>query len=75
MLLKVGPQKYITKIKTLDEALLFEQYVRLQSKEFLKNLIDYEHFKQHGHDLIIKVNFTWGWLRVYRTKDGDIEWY
>lgn len=58
-----------------DEKKLFEQYLKLQSKEFKEDILGYEHFEQQGHDLIIKVNFTWGWLRVYKNNSGEIEWY
>ncbi|MGO5074311.1 hypothetical protein ACTQ4K_10265 [Clostridium sporogenes] len=58
-----------------EEELLFNEYLKMQSKEFKEDLIGYESFKQLGKDVCIKVNFTWGWLRVYRTKDGRIEWY
>ncbi|MBO0555733.1 hypothetical protein EXQ37_11095 [Clostridium botulinum] len=58
-----------------SEELLFEEYLKMQSKEFKEDLIGYESFKQPGKYICIKVNFTWGWLRVYRTKDGRIEWY
>jgi len=62
-------------LNKLQGELLFRQYLELQSEEYKKDLIGYEHFEQPDHDLIIKVNFTWGWLRVYRTKGGSIEWY
>lgn len=63
------------KIQKLKEQLLFEQYIELQSKEFREDIIGYEKFKQTGKDIAIKVNFTWGWLRVYRNSDNRIEWY
>lgn len=62
-------------LEDLKEALLYMQYLELQSKEFKENINGYEKFKEHGKDVCIKVNFTWGWLRVYRTKDDQIEWY
>lgn len=59
----------------LKEALLYKSYLELQSEEWKEDILGYEHFEQPGHDAIIKVNFTWGWLRVYYTKSGEIEWY
>lgn len=53
---------------------LYEQYLKLQSKEFKSDILNYEKSTQEGHDLIIKVNFKNGsWLRVYRNKDNDSE--
>lgn len=55
---------------------LFNAYIKLQSKEFKKDILGYEKFTQEGHDLIIKVNLkNGGWLRVYKTRNGEIEWY
>lgn len=62
-------------LKDLQEKLLFGQYLEMQSKEWKEDILGYESFVQEGHDLAIKVNFTWGWLRVYYTKNGQIEWY
>lgn len=62
-------------LRDSKEALLYKCYLELQSKEFKEDILGYEHFEQPGHNLIIKVNFTWGWLRVYRTKNNEIEWY
>lgn len=59
----------------LNEALLYKCYLELQSKEWKEDILGYEKFKEPGKDISIKVNFTWGWLRVYRTKDNGIEWY
>lgn len=61
-------------LKNLQEQLLYISYLSLQSKEVLEDVIEYESFKQQGYSIAIKVNFTWGWLRVYRTPNG-IEWY
>lgn len=55
---------------------LYEQYLKLQSKEFRESILNYEKFIQSGHDLIIKINFKNGsWLRVYKNKNNQIEWY
>jgi hypothetical protein len=62
-------------LKKLNEALLYEQYLELQSKEFKENVIGYKKLTMHGKDIAIKVNFTQRWLHVYRTKDNQIEWY
>lgn len=62
-------------LKELQEQLLYLKYLELQSKEFKEDVIGYVHLEQEGHEIIIKVNFTWGWLRVYRTKNNQIEWY
>lgn len=64
-----------SKIQSLKEELLYEQYLELQSDEWKEKIIGYEHFEQEGYDVIIKVNFTWGWLRVYRNKRNELEWY
>lgn len=61
--------------KKLNEELLFREYLELQSKEFLEDLIGYEKLIMQGKDIAIKVNFKSFWLRVYRTKAGQIEWY
>lgn len=57
------------------EEILYEQYVKLQSKEWKEEIIGYKKFKETGKDVCIRVTFTWGWLRVYITKDNQIEWY
>lgn len=62
-------------LKKLNEALLYGQYLELQSKEFREDIIGYETLKMPSKCTAIKVNFTWGWLRVYRTKNSEIEWY
>lgn len=62
-------------IQKLKGQLLFEQYLELQSKEFKEDILGYEKFKEPGKDIAIKVNFKWGWLRVYRNNDNQIEWY
>ncbi|MDD3224735.1 MAG: hypothetical protein PHX70_08580 [Clostridium sp.] len=62
-------------IRKLKEQLLFEQYLKLQSNEIKEDVIGYEKFKEPGKELAIKVNLTWGWLRVYRNKNNQIEWY
>lgn len=56
--------------------LLYNEYLALQiqSSEWKKNILGYEKFIEPGHDIAIKVNFAWGWLRVYRN-NGSIEWY
>ncbi len=58
-----------------EEQLLYEQYLKLQSKELKEEIVKCESFNQLGHAIAIKVTFTWGWLRVYRTKGNGIEWY
>ena len=63
------------KIKKLKEELLFEQYLEMQSKEWKEDIINWESFNEPGKDISVKVNFTWGWLRVYRTKNNQMEWY
>lgn len=62
-------------LKKLNEELLFQQYLCLQSKVFKENITGYEKLKMQGKDVAIKVIFTWGWLHVYRNKDDSIEWY
>lgn len=62
-------------LKKINEVLLYKQYLDLQSKEFKENLIGYEELKMPGKDIAIKVNFTSFWLYVYRTENGQIEWY
>lgn len=62
-------------LKKLNEELLYREYLELQSKEFKEDLIGYEKLIMPGKDISIKVNFNWGWLRVYRTKTDQIEWY
>ena len=57
------------------EQRLYNAYLKLQSKEWIEEIIDWENFNMPGHEVSIKVNFTWGWLRVYFTKDNGIEWY
>lgn len=57
------------------EKLLYEQYLKLQSKEWKEEIIGYRNFKETGKEVCIRVTFTWGWLRVYITKDNQIEWY
>ena len=59
----------------LEEQLLYEQYLEIQSKEWKESIIGYKKFKEPGKEVAIKVNFTWGWLRVYRNNDKQIEWY
>lgn len=54
---------------------LYEQYLKLKSKGCKENFLSYEKFEQGEYDLIIKVNFTWGWLHVYKNKDYKIVWY
>lgn len=57
------------------EQRLYEAYLKLQSKEWIEDIIDWENFGMPGYEVSIKVNFKWGWLRVYINKDGCIEWY
>lgn len=61
-------------LKHLREGLLYKEYLAMQSKEFKEDVIGYERLVMPGADISIRVNFKWGWLRVYRTKAG-IEWY
>lgn len=63
------------KIKKLKRELLFNQYMDLQSNDFKKNITGYKELSMPGKEIAIRVNFTWGWLRVYRTKNNSIEWY
>lgn len=65
---------HTTALKDLREELLYREYLAIQSKEFKEDVIGYEKLIMPGTEVAIKVNFTWGWLRVYRTKTG-IEWY
>lgn len=62
-------------LKSLNEELLYREYLDMQSKEFKEDLIGYEKLIMPGKDIAIKVNFKSFWLRVYRTKPGEIEWY
>lgn len=62
-------------LKRLNEELLYREYLELQSKEFKADVKGYEELIMPGKDISMKVNFIWGWLRVYRTKTGQIAWY
>jgi hypothetical protein len=62
-------------LKSLNEELLFREYLDMQSEEFNANVKGYEKLIMQGKDVAIKVNFTSFWLRVYRTKSNGIEWY
>lgn len=62
-------------LKSLYEELLYREYLELQSKEFKADVKGYEKLIMQGKDIAIRINFTWGWLRVYRNKNGQIEWY
>jgi len=54
---------------------LFEEYKRLQTKEWNKNITGYEALEMKGKDLAIKVNFKNDmWLHVYYN-GNNIEWY
>ena len=57
------------------EQRLYDQYLKLQSKEWKEDIIDWKKFKQPNTEVSIRVNFTWGWLRVYQKSSGEIEWY
>ncbi|URZ06805.1 hypothetical protein [Clostridium felsineum] len=59
---------------TNEQKELFKVYCDLQSKEFREEIINYEPLKMPDVQYAIKVNFTWGWLRVYK-RDNVIEWY
>lgn len=61
-------------LKKLKEELLYREYLSMQSKEFKEDVTGYEKLIMQGVDVAIKVNFTWGWLRVYQ-RGNDIEWY
>ena len=54
---------------------LYKSYLKLQSVEFKEDILGWEKFNEPGTKLSIKVNFTWGWLRVYQKHNGEIEWY
>ncbi|URZ18773.1 hypothetical protein [Clostridium felsineum] len=60
---------------TDEQKELFRIYCDLQSEEFKEEIIDYESLKMVDVQYAIKVNFTWGWLRVYKKKNNGIEWY
>ena len=62
-------------LKNQKEELLYKEYLKMQSEEFKEDVTGYEKLIMQGVDVAIKVNFTWGWLRVYRTTNGEIEWY
>lgn len=62
-------------LMNLKEKLLYICYLEIQSDEWKEDLLGYEKFKEHGKDVCIKVNFTKFWLRVYRNKNNEIEWY
>lgn len=74
-IIKMRKNQIKKRIHEIKEQLLYKQYLELQSKEFKEDIIDYESFKEPAKDVCIKINFTWGWLRVYRNKDNQIEWY
>lgn len=61
-------------IKTKEQR-LYEYYLTLQSNEFKSDIIDWEFFNELNTKVSIKVNFTWGWLRVYQKQNGEVEWY
>lgn len=61
-------------LRSLNEELLYRKYLAMQSKEFKEDVIGYEKLIMTGTDVAIKVNFTWGWLRVY-SKGNEIGWY
>ena len=54
---------------------LFEEYKKLQTKEWNKNILEYEALEMKGKDLAIKVKFKNGmWLHVYYN-GNNVEWY
>ncbi|MCB2300433.1 hypothetical protein [Clostridium tagluense] len=59
----------------MDEQNLFDNYKKLQSEEWNKEIIYWEDFEMLEVSTSITVRFTWGWLRVYEKFNGDIEWY
>jgi len=62
-------------VKLSKEQQLYEEYLKLQSKEWIEEIINWENFNEPNTKVSIKVNFTWGWLRVYEKQNGEIEWY
>lgn len=62
-------------LRSLNEELLYREYLAMQSEEFKEDIIGYEKLIMPGIEVAIKINFTSFWLRVYRTKSGQIEWY
>jgi hypothetical protein len=61
-------------IKNMEKK-LYEYYLSLQSSEWKEDILGWESFNEPGTKVSIKVNFTWGWLRVYQKQNGEIEWY
>jgi hypothetical protein len=57
------------------EQRLYEYYLTLQSDEFKSDILDWENFNELNTKVSIRVNFTWGWLRVYQKQNGEVEWY
>ena len=54
---------------------LFEEYKKLQTKEWNESISEYEALEMKGKDLAIKVIFKNGnWLHVYYN-GNNVEWY
>jgi len=60
--------------KTREEK-LYDYYLTLQSDEFKEDILNWESFKEPNTLVSLRINFTWGWLRVYYTNAGNVEWY
>jgi len=60
--------------KTQEER-LYDFYLTKQSTEWKKEILGWESFHEPNTKVSIKVNFTWGWLRVYQKLNGEVEWY
>lgn len=55
---------------------LYKDYLDLQSKEIKDTVIGYDPFIEPGTTAAIKINFKDGsWIRAYRNKNGELEWY
>lgn len=54
---------------------LYNYYLTLQSNEFKEDILGWENFVEPNSHVSIRVNFKWGWLRVYQNKNGFVEWY
>lgn len=64
-----------TALLKLKQESLYRYYLSKQSSEFRKEIINYRSMKMKNTSVAIRVNFTWGWLHVYKTIAGNIEWY
>ena len=55
------------------EKLLYEQYLKLQSKEWKEEIIGYRNYKETGKKVCIRVTFTWDILKGSVQKVYDVQ--